>query len=231
MRARLARRSIYPGSHPITARTRAAPRVSIVKLARSAPPQHTGPRTMIALGSALFAATLAAADGSAPAVTAFRIDAGARVDPVFGDVASLREAIDQFLALQGEMEKLRDEFSTAVHDTMNRLGPIGARPTRDCPVAVPSSYVKALDAGRRFLALGRRLEGRFRDIRRADEGGDTVGLTPDYRLKAKRARELYLALLRDYREMRVAFYDQLGAELRHAGCKVPAGSPAPLAGL
>jgi hypothetical protein len=186
---------------------------------------------MIALGPALLATTLAAADGSAPAVSAFHIDAGARVDPVFGDVASLREGIDQFLALQGEMEKLRDEFSNAVHDTMNRLGPIGARPTRACPVAVPSAYVKALDAGRRFLALGRRLEGRFREIRHADEGGDTVGLTPDYRIKAKRVRELYLALLRDYREMRVAFYDQLGAELRHAGCKVPAGAPGPLAGV
>jgi hypothetical protein len=186
---------------------------------------------MIALGPALLAATLAAADASAPGVTAFRIDAGARVDPVFGDVASLREGIDQFLTLQGEMEKLRDEFSTAVHDTMNQLGPIGARPTRACPVAVPSSYVKALDAGRRFLSLGRRLEGRFREIRRADESGDTVGLTPDYRIKAKRVRELYLALLRDYREMRVAFYDQLGTELRHAGCKLPVGAALPLPGV
>ena len=49
---------------------------------------------------------------------------------------------------------------------------------------------------------------------------DSLGLTPDYRLKVKQVRELYLALLRDFREMRIAFYDQLGAELRHAGCKV-----------
>jgi len=32
--------------------------------------------------------------------------------------------------------------------------------------------------------------------------------------------------LTDYREMRVAFYDQLGAELRHARCKLPARTPA-----
>jgi len=28
--------------------------------------------------------------------------------------------------------------------------------------------------------------------------------------------------VRDYREMRAAFYDQLGAEMHHAGCKAPA---------
>jgi hypothetical protein len=184
---------------------------------------------MIALCGVLLTLAHAAPDASAPAVQAFRTDAASRVDPVFGDVASLREGIDQFLVLHGEMEKVRDEFSTAVHDTMAMLGSIGSKPSRTCPVAVPISYTKALDAGRRFLTLGRRLEGRFRDIRRGDDLGDAVGLTPDYRQKTKRVRELYGALLRDYREMRVAFYDQLGAELRHAGCKLPAGSPAPIA--
>jgi hypothetical protein len=183
---------------------------------------------MLALGPLLLALVQAVADGSASTVTPFRTDAGPRVDPVFGDVGSMREAIDQFLQLDGEMEKLRDEFSTAVHDTMAQLGPMGSRPSRTCPASIPSSYVKALEAGRRFLAYGRRLEARFREIRRADDLGDTVGLTPDYRLKTKRVRELYAALLRDYREMRVAFYDQLGAEMRHAGCKVPLGSPAAL---
>jgi len=33
---------------------------------------------------------------------------------------------------------------------------------------------------------------------------------------------MHQQLLSDYREMRVAFYDQLGAELRHAGCKLTA---------
>ncbi len=81
-------------------------------------------------------------------------------------------------------------------------------------------YARAAEAGRRFLALGRRFAARYRDIHRAEDLGDTVGLTPDYRAKAKKARELYLALVRDYREMRAAFYDQLQGEMRHAGCKL-----------
>ena len=80
-------------------------------------------------------------------------------------------------------------------------------------------YGRALAAGGRYLALGQRLQGSFREIRRAEDLGDTLGLTPDYRLRAKKAKDMHQQLLSDYREMRVAFYDQLGAELRHAGCK------------
>jgi hypothetical protein len=177
---------------------------------------------MLALSAAILVLAPAAVDASAPAVIPFRTEAAPRVDPVFGDVAALREAIDQFLSLQGEMERVRDEFSTAVHQTMTQLAPIGARPAKSCPPTIPPAYARALEAGRRFLALGRRLEGRFREIRRSDDLGDAVGLTPDYRWKARKARELYLTLLRDYREMRVAFHDQLGAELRHAGCRTGA---------
>jgi hypothetical protein len=171
------------------------------------------------------ALALAAPDAAPPTVRSFRTEAAPRVDPVFPDVASLRVGIDQFLALQGEMEKVRDEFSTALHDTLARLGPVGAAPPRTCPGEIPPSYARASEAGRRYLGLGRRLEARFREIRRADELGDAVGLTPDYRIKTRKARELYLGLLRDYREMRVAFYDQLGAEMRHAGCKLPPAAP------
>jgi hypothetical protein len=173
---------------------------------------------------ALLAALLATgAGGAAPG---FRTEVAPRIDPVFGDAGTLREQIDQFLALQAEMETVRDEFSASVHRALAQLGPVGATPPTTCPANVPALYGAASDAGRRFLALGRRFAGRFRDIRRADELGDTVGLTPDYRAKAKKARDLYAGLVRDYREMRAAFYDQLTAEVRHAGCKV---SPAPAA--
>jgi hypothetical protein len=160
-------------------------------------------------------------------------EAAPRMDPVFGDVGALRRAIDQFFALQADMAKVRDEFSGAVHDTLASLGPIGAHPAQTCPAELAPLYDRASVQGRRFLGLGRRLALRSREIRRADELGDTVGLTPDYRIKAKKVRELHLALLRDYREMRAAFYDQLGAEMRHAGCKAPApgtgAGPAPRA--
>ena len=124
------------------------------------------------------------------------------------------------------MEKVRDGFSGAVHATLASLGPIGAHPAQTCPGQLAPLYERASAQGRRFLGLGRRLAVRAREIRRADELGDTVGLTPDYRIKAKKVRELYLALLRDYREMRAAFYDQLGAEMRHAGCDGTGAAPA-----
>ena len=72
--------------------------------------------------------------------------------------------------------------------------------------------------GREVPPAGAAAAGHYRDIRRADDLGDAAALTPDYRVKIKKARELHQKLLDDYREMRVAFYDQLGAEMRHAGC-------------
>jgi hypothetical protein len=167
-------------------------------------------------------------------VSTFKTDVEPRIDPVFGGVAALRAAIDEFLALEGDMKKSRDGFSTAVHDAIAQLGLLGktqagsggtSGAAKTCPPDALASQRKARDAGRRFLALGRRFEARFREIRRALGSGDTVGLTPDYRLKASRARELYGELLRDYQEMRAAFHDQLGAELRFAGCKTDVPEP------
>jgi hypothetical protein len=149
--------------------------------------------------------------------TSFRTDAAPRIDPVFGDVASLRAAIDKFLSLQGEMDRVRDEFSSAVHGTLAALASDPA--ATQCPAATGAPYGRALASGGRYLALGQQLQASYREIRRAEELGDTLGLTPDYRLRAKKAKEMHQQLLSDYREMRVAFYDQLGAELRHAGCK------------
>jgi len=163
-------------------------------------------------------------------VVPFRTELRPRVDPVFGDAATLRASVDRFFALQGEMEHVRDEFSTAVHETLAALagaaasGPSGGtRPEpKACPSTTGAPYGRALAAGGRYLLLGQQLQGRFRDIRRADDLGDAAAVTPDYRAKIKKVRELFGSLLADYREMRVAFYDQLGAELRHASCKTGA---------
>jgi hypothetical protein len=197
-------------------------------------------------GAAVPGAQPASASGpAAPASTAavniveFRTDAAPRVDAVFGDVGALRAVIDRFLSLQGEMEGVRDDLSSAVHETLAALaGPPAAStgagivtvsttktagaPANACPASIGAPYARALAAGGHYLALGQQLQAAYREIRRADDLGDTMGLTPDYRLKVKRTRELHQQLLTDYREMRVAFYDQLGAELRHAGCKIGA---------
>jgi hypothetical protein len=173
---------------------------------------------------------------AAPATEeSFRTDAAPRIDPVFGDVAQLRASIDRFLSLQGEMDRVRDEFSSAVHETLAALAeelpaPHAATDARPCPAATGAPYARALASGGRYLALGQQLQATYREIRRAEDLGDTLGLTPDYRLRAKKAKDLHQQLLSDYREMRVAFYDQLGAELRHAGCKLTAkGITAPAA--
>jgi hypothetical protein len=168
---------------------------------------------------------VAAAAG--PTVTPFRTEVSPRVDSVFGDVASLRLALDQFLALQLEMEQVRNDFSTSVHSTLAGLMPVdngtkvpakSAATGSTCPRPALNHYRRALASGGKYLGLGRQLEARFREIHKSAEWGDSAGLTPDYRAKLKRARELYQELLRDYREMRVAFHDQLGAEMRFAGC-------------
>jgi hypothetical protein len=189
-------------------------------------------------------------DGSASAVIPFRTEAEPRVDAVFGDAAALRQSVDRFLGLETDMERVRDEFSNAVHETLAALASnadLGVKPgkpatstsastsTTACPTATGAPYGRALAAGTKYLLLGQQLQGRYRDIRRADDLGDAAALTPDYRVKIKKARELHQRSLDDYREMRVAFYDQLGAEMRHAGCKTgpkavgaaPDGAPAP----
>jgi hypothetical protein len=169
-------------------------------------------------------------------ISTFKTDVQPRIDPVFGGVAALRAAIDEFLALEGDMKKSRDAFSVAVHEAIAQVAPFvpsapsvtgtpATAPPKTCPPEALTAQRKARDSGRRFLALGRRFEARFREIRRGLSLGDTVGLTPDYRLKASRARELYDELLRDYQEMRAAFHEQLGAELRHVGCKTDLAGP------
>jgi len=148
-----------------------------------------------------------------------------RVESTFLDARGLRALLDRFGQLDLEMQKVRDEFSTAVQRTLATI-PSSSPPAlsaspgnaSSCPEKARASYGRAAAAGARFLELGRSLEMLYRQIRRADELEETQALTPDYRNQAKVAREAYRALLTDFREMHVAFYEQLGAELRHAGC-------------
>src|SRR5438046_1307571 len=77
----------------------------------------------------------------------------------------------------------------------------GEGPPKVCPASTAPPYARALAAGTKYLLLGQQLQGRYRDIRRADDLGDAMALTPDYRAKAKKARELHQHLLDDYREM------------------------------
>src|SRR5437899_1267171 len=80
--------------------------VQILATARTA--SHNFAERMLVL-----VALLVAAAPTGTTVTPFRTEVTPRVDPVFGDIASLRQSVDRFLALQGEMDQVRNEFSTS----------------------------------------------------------------------------------------------------------------------
>ncbi|MDX2021488.1 MAG: hypothetical protein SF187_14695 [Deltaproteobacteria bacterium] len=168
---------------------------------------------------ALFLAALlaAAAPTTTTTVETFDTNTPPVVDPVFADPLALRRSIDEFLSLQGEMEQVRDTFAISIHET---LGQLPDRRASRCPPQMPELYRRSYAAGSQYLKLGQKLRELYRSIARADAVGDGIALTPDYRLKAKQAGVVFAGLLRDYREMRVAFHDQLATELRYAGCAV-----------
>ena len=162
-------------------------------------------------------ALLATAAPPTTTVETFDTNTPLVVDPVFADPLALRRAIDEFLSLQGEMEQVRDSFAVSIHETLAQLP---QRRTSRCPSEVPELYRRSYAAGSQYLKLGQKLRELYRGIARADAVGDGIALTPDYRLKAKQASVVFAGLLRDYREMRVAFHEQLATELRYAGCGV-----------
>ncbi len=170
-------------------------------------------------------ALAATADASAASVESFVTETPPRVDPVFADAFALRRSIDEFLSLQTDMEQVRDAFATSIHQTLAKIA--NKRQTgRGCPEGVAGQYGRAYQAGTQYLALGHKLRDLYRDIDRAEALGDSIALTPDYRLRAKQAGQVFSQLVRDYREMRVAFHDQLATELRYAGCATnPLGAP------
>lgn len=143
-----------------------------------------------------------------------------RVDPVFGDVISLRRSLDRFLAVDTEMQQVADQFSVAVHATLAELAKAATKDDnqRGCPSRIAVAYDRARAAGTQYLALGRELDQQMHEIRSAETYGDTVALTPDYRAKVEKARRDHVDLLRELREMQVAFHDQLESEMHYAGC-------------
>ena len=191
------------------------------------------PRSLarLACGGALVASasTWAAnppSDASVPTLDAgtagFHLEGRPAVDDVFGDATDFQRIIDRFLDLSTQMTTIRDTFARTVQDTLNALGVRAAKPVpgrHGCPVdAVAPSYARGYRLGSDYLRLGRELTRHFEQVREYDRLGETVGLTPDYRVKVRRVLAQYKALVTDYREMKVAFHDQLLDELRYQGC-------------
>jgi hypothetical protein len=179
----------------------------------------------VAIGGAAHAAPAQAAappplDGGG----GFRTEGKPAIDDVFGDASDYRRTIDRFIELATQMQSMRDEFAHAVQSALNELGARapdkkGASKKRVCPVeAVAGPYAKAHQLGGEYLRVGHELTRHYEQVKEFDRLGESIGLTPDYRWKVKRVLQQYSALLTDYREMKVAFHDQLVDELKYSGC-------------
>jgi hypothetical protein len=145
----------------------------------------------------------------------FRLESDPRIETVFGDAGQYRLYIDHFFSIYAEMQKTRDDFSRNVQAV---LAVLSASPKR-CPVdSVAVPYTRAFNLGQTYHRLGKDLEARHTSIKELDDLGETAGLTPDYRWKVAQAIQIYPGVLKEFREMKVAFQEQLASEIRYAGC-------------
>jgi hypothetical protein len=171
---------------------------------------------LVAVAGMAGSASASPAEASQPQ-EGFRLEGRAAIDDVFGDASDYRRTLDRFLELTASMQTMRDDFAKAVQTV---LGELSARaPKGGCPTeAVAQPYTRAHHLGAEYLRLGRELTRHYEQVKEFDRLGESIGLTPDYRWKVKRVLVQYNALLTDYREMKVAFHDQLLDELKYARC-------------
>jgi len=164
-----------------------------------------------------------AGDGGAASGPTFRLEGRPAIDDVFGDAGDYRRAIDRFLELAQQLAAMRDDFSRATQAVLAELRQSENAKKRVCPAAeVATPYARASHLGSEYLRVGRELTRHYEQIREFDKLGESIGLTPDYRWKVRKVLVAYQALLTDYREMKLAFHDQLHDELRFAGCDLAA---------
>lgn len=165
-------------------------------------------------------------------VGGFRMEGEAELEVVFGDIDRFKRHIDGFFDVHERMARARKLFSKHTQASLSLLAshPRGKR----CPVEqLGPHFYRAHEEGEAYRALGSGLEREYVAIRRLDRFGDTDALTPDYRWRVNRTRALYARSLTDYKEMRLSFLDQLGAELAARGCQktklLAAGKTSPAA--
>lgn len=163
------------------------------------------------------------ADVNAQPGTGFRTEGKPAIDDVFGDASDYRKTIDRFIELTAQMQVFRDEFARAVQTILAELTRSDLKGKRVCNFDVLANpYARANRLGNEYLRVGRELGRLFDQVREYDRLGETIGLTPDYRWRVRRVLSQYQALLVDYKEMKVAFHDQLHDELKYIGCNLEA---------
>ncbi len=149
----------------------------------------------------------------------FRMEGDPKIETVFGDAERYKKYIDRFFTVHGEMQQDLEDFSRNVQAVLASLTAHQAAGGKGCPSdAVALSYSRAYRQGQIYHRLGKELEANYVSIKDLDGLGETSGLTPDYRWKVSRALKLYPTVLKDFKEMQVAFQDQLAGELKFKGC-------------
>jgi hypothetical protein len=181
-------------------------------------------RTICVAGvlAATAGAGVASPDAGADYTGGFRLESDPKIETVFGDAEQFRRYVDRFHTVHAEMQRAREDFSRNVQAVLASLAAdLGAngRPAGKCPTdAVALTYSRAFRLGTSYHRLGKELEALMISIRELDGLGETSGLTPDYRWKVARVFKIYPEVLKDFREMRVAFQSQLAGEVRFHGC-------------
>jgi hypothetical protein len=189
--------------------------------------RYSGLILLALVASGAHAAPAEAAAASVPGSdmgSGFRLEGRPAVDDVFGDASDYRRTVDRFLELTASMQAMRDDFARAVQGTLAGLAKQEPHKGKKvCPVdAVATPYTRAHHLGVEYLRVGRELTRHYDTVKEFDRLGESIGLTPDYRWKVKRVLQQYNTMVVDYREMKVAFHDQLNDELKYAGCDLQA---------
>jgi hypothetical protein len=166
------------------------------------------------------AAPASAKDPAADAPGGFRMGTDPKIVTVFGDAKQFRAYVDRFYELHGQMQTARESFHGNVQVVLRTLAAHRSQKGgKKCPTdAVAMPYARAFHLGQSYHLLGKELEANHQSIKELDDLGETALLTPDYRWKVAKAVKLYPQVLRDFKEMKVAFQEQLAGELTFSGC-------------
>jgi hypothetical protein len=139
------------------------------------------------------------------------------LEVVFGDAESYRRHVNRFYELQAAMDEARGNFTRDVQAALVAA----SRATGKCPSELLAPlYFGAHRDGETYRKLGAQFEEEYGAISNLHRLGETAGLTPNYRWKVSQIATLYADTLVDYKEMRIAFFDQLAGELQARGCSI-----------
>jgi len=170
-------------------------------------------------------ATRAIAGTESEPTTGFRMEGDPKIETVFGDAEAYKRYVDRFYVVYADMQRTREDFSRNVQAVLATLAADqgSARGPAKCPIdAVALTYSRSFRLGQVYHKLGKELEANMISVRDLDALGETAGLTPDYRWKVAKTFKIYPEMLKDFREMKVAFQAQVAAEVKFHGCDVGA---------